>query len=46
MFADDTKLFSMVSNRSQFKQLQEDIDKVLLWAKTWQWNLTAINAKL
>ena len=36
MFADDTKLYAPVSNSREYKELQEDIDKALLWGEIWQ----------
>ena len=36
IFADDTKLFNMVSDIQGYKQLREDLDKLLDWSETWQ----------
>lgn len=35
-FADDTKLFSEVSTKSNVIKLQSDIDKLAQWVNTWQ----------
>ena len=39
IFADDTKLFNMVSDIQGYKQLREDLDKLLDWSETWQLHL-------
>ena len=36
IFTDDTNLFSMVSDIQVYKQLREDLDKLLDWSETWQ----------
>ena len=36
MFADDTKLFSIVPDENKRAELQEDIDKLTDWAEEWQ----------
>ena len=33
---DDTKLFNMVLDIQGYKQLREDLDKLLDWSETWQ----------
>ena len=32
---DDTKLFNMVLDIQGYKQLREDLDKLLDWSETW-----------
>ena len=36
MFADDTKVFKAISTIQDAEDLQADIDRLALWAKTWQ----------
>ena len=36
IFDDDTNLFNMVSVIQGYKQLREDLDKLLDWSETWQ----------
>ena len=35
-FADDLKMFRVIKGAQDFQELQNDIDKVLAWAKKWQ----------
>ena len=36
LYADDCKLIGVVDSDGDLEQIQEDIDKLQLWAKTWQ----------
>ena len=36
MFADDTKMWSKISNRQDHVYLQEDVDKLQKWSKKWR----------
>ena len=36
LYADDCKLIGVVENEGDLEQVQVDIDKLQLWAKTWQ----------
>jgi hypothetical protein len=46
MFADDTKVFSRVENRDDQKLLQDDIDRLQIWAKKWQLSFNASKCKV
>jgi len=35
-FADDTKIFRKISNSSDTRLLQEDLDALVQWSKKWQ----------
>ena len=35
MFADDTKLFTPVTNDQEVSELQSDIDALAAWSRTW-----------
>ena len=35
LFADDTKLFRCIKSEDDITQLQQDIDALLMWSKTW-----------
>ena len=36
LFADDTKLYSVVNNTTEHAALQEDLERLNKWAETWQ----------
>ena len=35
-FADDTKVFKMVTNDTGKQSLQDDLDKLVKWSENWQ----------
>jgi len=35
-FADDTKIFSQVSNPEDYINLQKDLNRLVTWAEEWQ----------
>ena len=35
-FADDTKVFRKITNDTEKKNLQDDLDKLVKWSKKWQ----------
>jgi len=45
-FADDTKIFSAVNNDADRIRLQNDLDKLLSWAKEWQMLFNVIKCKV
>ena len=45
MFADDTKLFTSIANEDDREQLQEDLDRLVGWSKTWQLRFNAGKCK-
>ena len=36
LFADDTKIYSVIKNDADIKSLQNDLDKLATWSKKWQ----------
>ena len=46
MFADDTKMWSKISNLQDCVYLQEDIDKLQEWSKNWLVAFTATKCKI
>ncbi|PIK43459.1 putative RNA-directed DNA polymerase from mobile element jockey-like [Apostichopus japonicus] len=44
-FADDTKLYSEVSSKSDSEKFQMDLDKIFSWSQGWQMLLILINAR-
>jgi len=45
-FADDTKIFKEVRNSADCSQLQADLDKLVLWAQTWQMEFNVDKCKV
>ena len=45
-FADDTKLFSEVNSVADAERLQQDLNKLQEWAKTWQMQFNASKCKV
>ena len=46
MFADDTKVFVDVSEPEKVRELQEDIERLDVWAKKWQMTFNATKCKV
>ena len=44
-FADDTKVFGRVSNSAQKQLLQDDLDKLCMWADSWQMEFNVAKCK-
>ena len=44
-FADDTKVFRRVSNSVQRQLLQDDLDKLYVWADSWQMEFNVAKCK-
>ena len=45
MYADDTKIFRSIQNVNDCELLQEDLNKIYLWAKEWQMKLNPEKTK-
>ena len=45
-FADDTKLFGVVQERSQHEQLQSDLSAVVRWSRNWQMDFNVEKCKV
>ena len=45
-FADDTKIRSRVDKKSGCQSLQNDLNKIITWSKTWQMNFNADKCKI
>ena len=43
MYADDVKLYLEIENDSNVAMLQQNIDKFVKWAQTWQLSLSSQN---
>ena len=41
MYADDTKIYAAIQNEKSINDIQEDIDAVVAWCKTWRLKLNA-----
>ena len=41
LFADDAKIMKIIKNKSDCKELQADIDKILAWSRRWQLKFSA-----
>jgi hypothetical protein len=46
MFADDTKLFQIVTDNSSRRSLQDDINRLSDWAEKWQLNFNSSKCKV
>ena len=46
LFADDTKLYSTVNNKSDQGALQKDLNKLIQWSNRWQLNFNASKCKV
>ena len=46
LFADDTKIYSVVENRSDAENLQQDIQAVSRWAEKWQLQFNVSKCKV
>ena len=46
LFADDTKLFSINKNLIDHKTLQEDVDILVVWTRTWQMEFNESKCKV
>lgn len=45
-FADDTKMFGLVCNTSDYMKFQEDLNRLLQWIKTWQISFNVDKCKI
>src|SRR5215469_15321677 len=45
-FADDTKIGGRVDKKSGHQSLQNDLNKIITWSKTWQMNFNADKCKI
>ena len=45
LFADDTKLYSVVNNQQEAEKLQMDLDNICMWSEKWQLNFNTGKCK-
>lgn len=45
-FADDTKVYNVVSDIAQYNQIQEDLNKVLAWSESWLMSFNVSKCKV
>ena len=45
LFADDTKLYSVVNDQQETEELQTDLANICMWAEKWQLNFNIEKCK-